>query len=115
MDHTAIKSRDAQGFSLSGADDVRVISFACKDFLNTIREMFDWQCIVVWIKRGLIPAFAKICAIVKIDVAFVGVSFVLITADMMPKIQHLKIAMLFNDPSALLRTNGRKIEAAYSS
>ena len=54
------------------------------------------------VKTGLIPAFTKCDAIIKIGVIFKGVALIRISSGVMPGIHHLEITMLFHDLSALL-------------
>ena len=90
-----------QRFPLTGSNNCRVVRFPCKDFADAVSEMRQGQRVVVGVKAGLIPAGAKINAVVEIGVPGVGLSLFRVRADVFPVIDHLEVAVLFNHPCDL--------------
>jgi len=88
--------------AFSCANNRRIIGHTSENFTNQRSEKLKRQVIVIGVKARLIPAFAKGSAIVKVGMPLVLSALIRVTPDMMRVIDHLKIAVFFDGPGALL-------------
>ena len=103
-----MKALADQSFARAGAQDGRIIGLARKNLAHPLREMLNWQGLIVRIKAVLVPPFAEGCTVFKVDMAALSLALVTIAAHMVAIVEHLEITVFLDHPGALLSHKGPK-------